>query len=100
MTDPNLSAAVERKRRRWWKRLAGALLLVLAAIAALPWGLATPPAQRWLMAQANRALAPGGGGISWSSLRFSWFGPTRLEGVVLRDAQGDQVVVAPTAISD
>src|SRR4051794_32958565 len=94
MTDPS---SMGRKRRRR-KVLAGAALLLLAAIAAIPWGLATPPGQRWLLARANRKLAPGG--ISWATLRVSWFGPTRLTRLVLRDAQGDTVLAAPQAILD
>jgi translocation and assembly module TamB len=80
--------------------LAGVVLVPLGLAAALPWALATPPAQRWILAGANKVLAPGGGRIAWSSLGLSWFGPTRLTGVVLRDAQGDVLVNAPRASLD
>src|SRR4051812_16270601 len=67
----------QRRRRHWgWrsKVLAGGVLTLLAVIAAIPWALATPPGQRWLLAQANRKLAPGR--VAWESLHVSWFGPT------------------------
>jgi translocation and assembly module TamB len=99
MTDPNPRPAA-KKKRRWPKVLAGGLLVVLALVAALPLGLATPSGQRWLAEGANRGLAPGGGRIAWTSLRFSWFGPMRLTGLVLRDAEGDEVVAAPRATVD
>src|SRR4051794_16156893 len=94
MKDPG---PTDKKRRRW-KWLAAALLIPIAVVLAIPWGLATPPGQRWLLWRANRALKPGS--ITWSSLGFSWFGPTRFTGLVLRDARGDRVVQAPKATSD
>jgi translocation and assembly module TamB len=80
--------------------LAGALVVPIALVAALPWGLATPPGQRWLIRGANRALAPGGGRIAWTALRVSWFAPAQASGLVLRDAQGDAVISAPRATLD
>ena len=76
MTDTNPSPR-PRKKRRWPKLLAGMLVVPIALIAAIPWGLATPPGQRWLLRGANRGLAPGGGRIAWTTLRVSWFAPTR-----------------------
>jgi translocation and assembly module TamB len=99
-SNPSREPAAVRKRRRWPWVIAGALLMLLGLIAAIPWGLSTPPAQRWLMARANHALAPGGGRLTWETLRVSWFGPAHLTGVVLRDAQGDPVVAAPRATLD
>ena len=99
MTDPNPGPAA-RKKRRWPMLLAGALLVPIALIAAIPWGLSTPPGQRWLLKGANRGLAPGGGRIAWTTLRVSWFAPARLTGLVLRDAQGDAVISAPRATLD
>jgi translocation and assembly module TamB len=100
MTDTNPRPAAGKKRR-WPKVLAGGLVLLLALVAAIPWGLSSTQAgQRWLLKEANRALAPGGGRIAWTTLRLSWFGPTRLTGVVLRDAQGDPVIAAPRATLD
>jgi hypothetical protein len=87
-----------RKRRRLRTALAVATLAVVALIAAIPWALSTPPARRWLVGKANGALAPGG--LDVASWRLSWFGPTRLTGLVLRDRQGDRVVVAPSASWD
>ena len=83
-------------RRRWWlwPGIGGALLPVLA-IAAFPWGLSTPVGRAWLLGQGNRVLAPGK--LQLETLRFSWFGPTRMTGFVLYDHQGDRVVDAPRA---
>src|SRR5258705_10575361 len=61
MNDPG---PVEKKRR-WWKVLAGALLLLLALIAAIPWGLAPPPGQGLLLPRANRTLRPGA--VTWAA---------------------------------
>ena len=99
MTDTNPSPAA-RKKRRWPMLLAAALVVPVTLIAAIPWGLATPPGQRWLLRGANRGLAPGGGRIAWTTLRLSWFAPTRGTGLVLRDAQGDAVISAPRATLD
>jgi translocation and assembly module TamB len=82
------------KARRYW--LAGALaVFVLAAgfIAALPWVLALPRAQRWLVSQANRIMAPAR--VEFRSLEVSWFRPTEAIDFVLRDHQGDRVFAAP-----
>jgi len=94
MKDPGPT----QKTRRRWKLLAAALLIPIAVVLAIPWGLATPPGQRWLLRRANRTLKPGS--ITWTSLHFSWFGPTRFTGLALRDPQGDRVVQAPRATSD
>ncbi|AGA27593.1 hypothetical protein Sinac_3326 [Singulisphaera acidiphila DSM 18658] len=74
------------------------LILLVTAIAAIPWGLGTRPARNWLLTRANRALAPAG--IDFATIRFSWFGPTRLTHFVLRDAQQDQVITSPSAVWD
>lgn len=87
-----------RMTRRRWKVLALVLILLVTAIAAVPWGLGTRPARRWLLTRANRALAPAG--IDFATIQFSWFGPTRLTNLVLRDAQSDQVIASPNAIWD
>lgn len=101
MTDPNPSTEGKkqpRRLRRRWKIMAVVLAVPMAAFAAIPWGLATPPGQRWMLSRAGRAIAPGG--IAWASLRVSWFKPTRLTRVVLRDPQGDQLIFAPEVTLD
>lgn len=88
--------AANRKRRRIWLWSALGLLLVslLVLVAAfLPQIASTPVARRWLLSRANRALRPGG--LEVASFRFSWFGPTILTGVALRDPEGRRVVEAP-----
>ena len=87
-----------RKRRRWWIVAAAAPIVMVGLVAALPWLLGTPPARRWLLSRADRALAPGG--LAFDSIRVSWFGPTRMTGFVLRDREGDRVVVASRATWD
>ena len=58
MTDTNPSPPV-RKKRRWLKILAGTLVVPIALIAAVPWGLATPPGQRWLLLKGGGYVAAG-----------------------------------------
>jgi translocation and assembly module TamB len=85
-----------RARRLW---CLGALLVFFAAalfIAALPWVLALPFAQRQLAAAANRILAPSR--VRFSSIALSWNHSTAIKGVVLHDAQGDELLVSPRAV--
>ena len=65
-------------------------------IAALPWVLALPFAQRQLAVAANRILAPGR--VEFSSIALSWNHSTSISGLVLRDAQGDKLLVSPHAV--
>ncbi len=81
--------------------LIGAMVVVFAGagiIAALPWILVLPFAQRQLNAAANRILAPGR--VEFGSIALSWNHSTLIKGLVLRDAQGDGVVVSPRAVFD
>src|SRR5688572_11760814 len=87
-----------RKPRRWWKVALGLVLLLMAVVAAIPFALGTSPARRLLLGRINRILAPGG--LEIASIRLSWFRPTRITGVVLRDRQGDRVLSAPLATWD
>ena len=64
-------------------------------ILALPWIIGLPWAQRQLSLQANRLLAPGG--VGFDHVRVSWSRPTEIDGLVLRDPQGDDIVTAPRA---
>jgi translocation and assembly module TamB len=75
-----------------------AILVPVGSIAALHWGLSTSAGRTWLLARACRALAPGR--LELSSLRFSWFGPTRMTGFVLVEKGGDKVVDTPRAVWD
>lgn len=98
MTSTNPGGS-RRRRLRLLLGLAAIVLLVpLGLAAALPWWLGTPQARRWLLGRANRALAPAR--LEFRSIRFSWFGPTRLGGFALRDAEGEHVVQAPAATWD
>ena len=62
---------------------------------ALPWIVTLGPVQRQLAVQANRLMAPGS--VRFDRLRVSWSRPTEIDGLVLRDAQGDDIVAAPKA---
>lgn len=92
------SANALRQRRKWLPWLVGLLVLPVLAVLAIPWALSTGAGRAWLLSRANRTLAPGG--LELATLRFSWFGPTRMTGLVLRDARGDPVVSAPRATWD
>ncbi|HWE40492.1 MAG TPA: hypothetical protein VG406_28350 [Isosphaeraceae bacterium] len=87
------------RRRRWlWLIPLVAIVLAATAVAALPWWLGTGPGRRWVVARANRALAPGR--LELQGLKVSWFGPAQLRGVTIRDREGDAVVAAPEATWD
>ena len=58
--------------------------------------LALPLAQRQLAAAANRILAPSR--VEFGSIALSWNRATRINGLVLRDAQGDELLVSPRAV--
>lgn len=90
-TTPDGPPARKRRRRLLLLPLFLGLALV-ALLAALPYWLSSAGGRRWLIAQADAALAPGR--LEVGSMSFSWFGPTRLGAVVLRDHQGDPVVTA------
>ncbi|HEY2158953.1 MAG TPA: hypothetical protein VGH33_25205, partial [Isosphaeraceae bacterium] len=86
---------VRRRRRRWLWVVGGALLLVTAALASLPWLLNTPAGNRFIARHVAQAFAPGH--VRFKTIRFSWTGPTRLSDVVLDDSRGKIVVTSPSA---
>ncbi len=87
-----------RRRRRWLWFAPFFIALPLLAIVSLPWMLSTLPGRDYLLGRANRTLTPGN--LRIDTLRFSWFGPTRMHWFVLRSAQGRQVVAAEHATWD
>lgn len=89
---------IPKRRKRWRRLFAGLSIIAIAVILAVPWALGTPRARRWLIVRANAALAPAR--MDMTSIRFSWFGPTRITHLVLVDAQGDRVVDSPHATWD
>jgi hypothetical protein len=84
-----------RTLRHFWKLLALLAIGMVVLVSALPWLLGTGPARRWIVARANQVLAPSR--LEIDGLQLSWFGPTRINGLALRDAQGDRVIVAQRA---
>ncbi len=96
--DPRtLSQDVPKPRRRWvrWLFVAamGGLAGLLALLPALPWIIEVPAMQRLLASLASRVLAPGA--VRFEHLSVFWNRPTEIDGLVLRDAQGDDIVVSP-----
>lgn len=87
-----------RNRRRLLLFLGFLVIALPVLIAALPWIVGIPPVRRMILAGANAALAPTR--VELASLRMSWVGPTRMTGLVLRDAKGKAVVSAPGATLD
>ncbi len=90
-----------RRKRRWrrrWLVLGSVAALIVAALTALPWALSTERAHGWLLSRADGVLAPAK--LEVNSFRFSWFGPTRMTGFTIRDAQGEPALHAPVATWD
>jgi translocation and assembly module TamB len=75
-----------------------ALIATAALVVALPQLLSRSVARRILTARAGQILAPGS--LDAAAVRVSWFGPTEIDGVVLRDDRGGQLVAADRAIFD
>ena len=71
------------------------LIVLLALVLVLPWIVEALWVQRMLVAGASRVLAPSS--VRFDHLRVSWTRPTEIDGLVLRDAQGDDIVVSPRA---
>ena len=98
-TDLMTSSQEAPRGRRWTRWLAisalAGLIALAAGVLALPRIVDFPWVQRQLLVQANRLLAPGG--VRFDHLRVSWSRPTEIEGLVLRDPQGDDIVTAPRA---
>src|SRR5262249_9557492 len=90
---------VAKPRRRWWRWLSIAtaicLIVILAIALALPWIVELSWMQRGLMAVGCKILAPSS--VRFDHLRVSWTRPTEIDGLVLRDARGDDIVAAPQA---
>jgi hypothetical protein len=72
------------------------MLAGAGAFTALPWILGWPVARRLIAAWSSALLSPGS--LEFEAIQLSWFRPTEIDGVVLRDAQGDRILVAPRAI--
>jgi hypothetical protein len=86
-------------RWRRIRRLVGAITgLVLLVIAFLPALVNSDRVRRWMLDEANRTLAPGR--IELGSLSATWFGPTTISGLVLREKGGQIVFKADSATWD
>jgi hypothetical protein len=92
-----MSTPLTKRRRHRLRQVALALAaLVLGLIAGLPWLLALPIAQKGLASAANAILTPGS--VEFGVIRLSWIGPTEIDRLVLRDAQGECVLAAPRTV--
>lgn len=82
-------------RKSRWQRMgklfAIVVLLPALLVAALPWILSTSVSRNWVLAKVNRSLRTGR--LQARSLRFSWSGPIRAEGLVLRDKKSGKILV-------
>jgi hypothetical protein len=85
-----------RPRHRWRIAALTALIVVAGLLLALPAVLNRNIARRILTTRAGQLLAPGS--LEASAVHLSWTGPTRIDGIVLRDAHGDRLVAADRAI--
>src|SRR3954470_18314979 len=92
-------APTDPPRQRWKKVkrlfLAG-FLMVTATVCFLGWLASTAPGRIWLLATANRAIAPSR--LQASSIRLSWFGKQEAANLVLRDKGGQAIVSVPRAV--
>jgi len=88
-----MTSATRSRVRRWGLAILLLLLLGGGPVVGLPWIVRIPAVHRALCACANSVLAPGS--VEFAPLRLSWFRPTEVPGVTLRDAQGDTVLFAP-----
>ena len=70
-------------RRRWRIAALAALIVVAGLLLALPQLVSRGLARRILTARAGQILAPGS--LEAAAVRVSWFGPTEIDGPVLRD---------------
>ncbi|HSH40996.1 MAG TPA: hypothetical protein VK973_02595, partial [Arenicellales bacterium] len=75
----------ERRRRRYPWIIAGLLLAIVALVAAAPSLLSSPAVRGPLLGWYNDAIP---GEIEVSNVSLSWFGGQTIQGVVVRDAQG------------
>ncbi len=93
------SQDLPRPRRRWVRWLfavaIGGVAGLLALLLALPWIIEVPAMQRLLASLASRVVAPGA--VRFGHLSVFWNRPTEIDGLVLRDAQGDDIVASPQA---
>ena len=102
MDETNLNAVLAqmpkppRKRRR--KILLAVAVGIVALVAALPTFLESSWARRWLLEKANDSL--GTGLLNIDRFRFSWFGPTHLDGLSIRGTDGEMIVSSPNTVWD
>jgi hypothetical protein len=82
-------------RPRVLRRLALFLLLLIVAVANLPWLASFGPARAIGLGILNARFAPTRMSVVGASA--SWFGPIRLRGLVLKNDKGKVLVSAPTA---
>lgn len=92
--------STDRSRPRRFRRIAALALVVAAAglVLVLPQLLSRTVARRILVSRAGRLLAPGS--LEAKAVRVSWFGPTVIDGAVLRDERKKALIAADRAVVD
>lgn len=91
-SDPIAEPKKKRSRRWLWRTLILTTAAAMFAMGAIPGLLSGDRAREWILGKANKILAPGK--LEIVSLNFSWFAPTSITGLVLRDAKGEAIVRA------
>jgi translocation and assembly module TamB len=91
-----MTSPVRGRARRRLAVIALAIVIAAAAlVAALPWVLALGIAQRGLGVAANKIMAPGS--VGFTTVRLSWFQPTEITNLVLRDSDAKPLITTPHA---
>ena len=90
------SQPTHRSGRRWWLilPLLGLVFLILG-VGLIPAWLNTESGRNFLLSQASKALAPAK--LEVDQFSWSWFQPTLMKGLRLKDDRGEVVLSAPEA---
>ncbi len=95
-----MGKATGGNRLRVWivRMVLGLVVATVGLLASAPWLIRLEPVQQVLRAQIQEQAAPAS--LVVGSVEPSWFGPTRIRGLVLRDPEGTTVGTAEHATWD
>ena len=82
---------VKKRRRRWPLVFVAFLVVLIVFVLLLPTIFSTGTGTRVALGWVNKRLA---GAVSVQKLKVSWFGPQRVDGLRVRDAQNADVLTA------
>ena len=89
-----------RKRKSFGRRLAQLMLfgfvMVIVALAAVPWILGTSAVRTSVVSAVNRFVAPSH--VDLEGISASWFGKLELTGLSLKNDQGKTLIAAKKAV--